>query len=178
MEHSHASKKEHLTLLDTKKRKQHQKRTQMVLRGAVPRKQQKQTIILYAVTTVITPAATTMMITVKLTKWKKQHHQPFHLPCYATISSKKNQASSHSQRIAGCFPIATRRSDDCFDFFQNAEKWIFKICLGTPQHQQKYIQLRYNDPRNKASWSWKLTYTPTCAQRTYACKSWKSICYT
>eukprot|EP00957_Ditylum_brightwellii_P136814 10432708-Ditylum_brightwellii.AAC.1 len=45
MEHSHESKKGCLTLLDTKKGKQRQKRTQMVLRGAVPRKQQKQTII-------------------------------------------------------------------------------------------------------------------------------------
>jgi hypothetical protein len=38
MEHSHASKKECLTLLDTKKENQHQKRMQTVLRGAVPTK--------------------------------------------------------------------------------------------------------------------------------------------
>eukprot|EP00957_Ditylum_brightwellii_P174873 13315132-Ditylum_brightwellii.AAC.1 len=66
MEHSHASKKKHLTLLDTKKGKQHQKRKQTVLRGAVPRKQQKWTIIPYAVMTAMTAmttAVTTMMIT-------------------------------------------------------------------------------------------------------------------
>ena len=151
MEHSHVSKKEHLSLLDKQKEKQRQKRKQIVLRGAVQKQQQKQTIILYAVTTAMTTAATTMIITVKLTKRKKQHQQPFHLPCYATISSKKNQASSHSQRIAGHFPIATCSSDDCFDFFQNAAKLIFKIGLRTPQHQQLYVQLRYNDHRNKAS---------------------------
>eukprot|EP00957_Ditylum_brightwellii_P080686 6136624-Ditylum_brightwellii.AAC.1 len=38
------------------------------------------------------------------------------------IKQQKNQASSHSQRIAGCFPIDTCRSDDSFDFFQNGEK--------------------------------------------------------
>eukprot|EP00957_Ditylum_brightwellii_P199319 15193272-Ditylum_brightwellii.AAC.1 len=38
MYHSHASKKEHITLLDAKKGKQHQKRKQTVLRGSVPRK--------------------------------------------------------------------------------------------------------------------------------------------
>eukprot|EP00957_Ditylum_brightwellii_P077578 5895180-Ditylum_brightwellii.AAC.1 len=63
MEHIHAGKKECLILLDTKKRKQRQKRMQTVSRGAVPRKQQKWTMILYAVTTAMTPAATMTMIT-------------------------------------------------------------------------------------------------------------------
>eukprot|EP00957_Ditylum_brightwellii_P005237 399775-Ditylum_brightwellii.AAC.1 len=63
MKHNHAAKKECLILLDTKKGKQHQKRMQTVLRGAVPRKQQKQTRILYAVTTAMTTTATTTMIT-------------------------------------------------------------------------------------------------------------------
>eukprot|EP00957_Ditylum_brightwellii_P077565 5894311-Ditylum_brightwellii.AAC.1 len=62
MEHSHASNKECLILLDTK-RKQHQKRKQTVLRGAVPIKQQKWTIILYAVTTAIAISATMTLIT-------------------------------------------------------------------------------------------------------------------
>eukprot|EP00957_Ditylum_brightwellii_P168301 12811962-Ditylum_brightwellii.AAC.1 len=35
--------------------------------------------------TVMTAAATTTMVIIKLSKWKKQHHQPFHLPWYATI---------------------------------------------------------------------------------------------
>eukprot|EP00957_Ditylum_brightwellii_P201045 15323823-Ditylum_brightwellii.AAC.1 len=63
IEHIHAAKKKCLTLLDTKKGKRHQKRAQTVLRGAEPRKQKKQTIIMYAITTAMTPTATTTMIT-------------------------------------------------------------------------------------------------------------------
>eukprot|EP00957_Ditylum_brightwellii_P150483 11458839-Ditylum_brightwellii.AAC.1 len=48
MEHSHASKKECLTLRGTKKGKQHQKRKQAVLRGAVPRKQKRDNNIVYS----------------------------------------------------------------------------------------------------------------------------------
>eukprot|EP00957_Ditylum_brightwellii_P061644 4677284-Ditylum_brightwellii.AAC.1 len=85
IEHSHASKKEHLTLLDTKK--QCQKRKQTVLRGAVPQKGKQGVMILYAVMTAMTVAAATAMMTVKLTNWKKRQHQPFQLPCNATISN-------------------------------------------------------------------------------------------
>eukprot|EP00957_Ditylum_brightwellii_P018416 1385853-Ditylum_brightwellii.AAC.1 len=88
MEHSHASKKECLTLLDTKKRKAvSEKETNSIERSSV-KKMKKGTLILYAVTTAMITTATMTMITAELTKWKKQHHQSFHLTCYVTISSK------------------------------------------------------------------------------------------
>eukprot|EP00957_Ditylum_brightwellii_P030083 2277017-Ditylum_brightwellii.AAC.1 len=64
-----------------------EKKTNSIERSSAT-KTKKGTIILYAVMTVVTVPGTTTMITVKLTKWKKQHHQPFQTPCYATIKAK------------------------------------------------------------------------------------------
>eukprot|EP00957_Ditylum_brightwellii_P127571 9728572-Ditylum_brightwellii.AAC.1 len=47
MGHIHASKKERLTLLDTKEGKQHQERNKTALQGAVPKKLKKLTTIIY-----------------------------------------------------------------------------------------------------------------------------------
>eukprot|EP00957_Ditylum_brightwellii_P122567 9346721-Ditylum_brightwellii.AAC.2 len=53
----------------------------------------------------MTAAAITRIITVKLAKRKKQHHQPFHLPCYATISSKKLKNEVTHKELPATFPL-------------------------------------------------------------------------
>eukprot|EP00957_Ditylum_brightwellii_P111524 8506376-Ditylum_brightwellii.AAC.1 len=63
MEHSHASKKEGLTLLDTKKRKAASENKTNSIERSSTKKVKKGTTILYAVMTAMTAAATMTMIT-------------------------------------------------------------------------------------------------------------------